>query len=92
MEKKRLQFDFTLDALEELEDLQRITGLQTRVEVIRHALRLLQWAAEEVNLNDATLLIEKQGKLREVVLPFLGRGKGSTSSKRGKIPVIVSDN
>ena len=66
--KKRLQFDFAADAVEELDELQRLTRLPTRVEAIRHALRFLRWAVDETN-NGGTLCIEKHGKIREVI-PF----------------------
>lgn len=76
MEKKRLQFDFTGDALEELDDLQRATGLPSRSELIRHALRLLQWAVDQTQNKHATLLIEKDGKIRELLLfPYLAKAE-----------------
>lgn len=69
-EKKRLQFDFSEEGLRELDELQEITGLPTRAELIRHALRLLQWTIEETSSKGATLLLEKDGRIREVVFPF----------------------
>jgi len=73
MAKHRLQFDFSEEALEDLDNLREVTGLQTRAELIRHALRFLQWTLDETKKNDATLLLEKNGKLREVVFPFWSR-------------------
>jgi hypothetical protein len=70
MEKKRLQFDFTDEALEVLDRLQETTGLHTRAELIRHALRFLQWAVDETSTKNATLLVEKDGNVREVILPW----------------------
>ena len=75
MEKRRLQFDFAPEALEELDELQRQTGFSSRADLIRHALRLFQWAVSEIRNNDATLLIEKNGQVREVVFPFFGGSK-----------------
>ena len=69
-EKKRLQFDFTDEALEVLDRLQETTGLHTRAELIRHALRFLQWAVDETSNKNATLLVEKDGNVREVILPW----------------------
>jgi hypothetical protein len=69
-EKKRLQFDFTDEALEVLDRLQKSTGLHTRAELIRHALRFLQWAVDETNNKNATLLVERDGNVREVILPW----------------------
>lgn len=67
-EKRRLQFDFTEDAVEELDTLQRLTRLPTRVDAIRHALRFLRWAVDETR-NGGTLCIERDNKIREVI-PF----------------------
>jgi hypothetical protein len=72
MEKRRLQFDFTEDALTEMDELQRVAGLSTRADLIRYAVRFLQWATDEVTSNDATLLIEKNGTTRQIVFPFWG--------------------
>jgi hypothetical protein len=70
MAKHRLQFDFSDTALKELDELQDITNLPTRAELIRQALRLLQWMLTETQEKGATILIEKDGKLREVIFPF----------------------
>jgi hypothetical protein len=85
-DKKRLQFDFTEEGLRELDELQEATGLPTRAELIRHALRLLQWTIEETANKGATLLLEKEGRIREVVFPFWGRA-ASSQSRSGADPV-----
>ena len=46
MAKTRLQFDFTDEALGELDELKGATGATNRAEVIRQALRLLQDAGK----------------------------------------------
>lgn len=70
MTKHRLQFDFTDDALNELDKLRELTGLPNRAELIRHALRFFQWMLNETREKKASVLLEKDGKLREIVLPF----------------------
>jgi metal-responsive CopG/Arc/MetJ family transcriptional regulator len=70
MTKHRLQFDFTEEALQDLDELKETTGMQNRAEVIRQALRLLRWTIQETKNNDATIIIEKDGRQREVVFPF----------------------
>ena len=70
MAKHRLQFDFSDESLKELDGLREATGLTNRAELIRQALRFLQWTLTETQENAATLLLEKNGKLREVVFPF----------------------
>ena len=73
MDKKRLQFDFTPEALQEIDSLQERTGLASSAEVIRHALRFFQWATEEVDEVGTTLLVERNGEQKEIVFPFWGR-------------------
>ena len=75
MAKTRLQFDFTDEALGELDELKGATGATNRAEVIRQSLRLLQWTIEQTRDQDATVLVEKNGRQREVVFPFLSAGK-----------------
>ncbi len=70
MARNRLQFDLTDEALKEVDELRQETGLSTRAELIRNALRFLQWALEQIRDHKANLLIEKDGKIREVVFPF----------------------
>jgi metal-responsive CopG/Arc/MetJ family transcriptional regulator len=81
MAKTRLQFDFTDEALGELDELKSLTGANNRAEVIRQSLRLLQWTVEEVKRKDGTLLVERNGKQREVILPFLSSVKPAGASK-----------
>jgi len=83
--RRRLQFDFTEEALQELDDLQRKTGLATRAELIRHALRFLQWTVEETYESGGTLLVEKNGRLREVVFPFW-------NTRRPEEPLVAANH
>ena len=69
MTKHRLQFDFAEAALKELDDLQGAAGIPTRAELIRQALRLFQWILTETQ-HGATILIERDKKVREVIFPF----------------------
>jgi Arc/MetJ-type ribon-helix-helix transcriptional regulator len=70
MQKVRLQFDFTPEAVAEIDTLVSVGGFSTRAELIRHALRFMQWALEETKKDGATLLLEKDDRMREVVFPF----------------------
>jgi metal-responsive CopG/Arc/MetJ family transcriptional regulator len=81
MAKTRLQFDFTDEALSELDELKGVTGATNRAEVIRQALRLLQWTVEQTKDQNATVLVEKNGRQREVIFPFLSPGKAVANSK-----------
>ena len=81
MAKNRLQFDFTDGALSELDELKAATGAQNRAEVIRQALRLLQWTVEQTRDENATVIVEKNGRQREVIFPFLSSAKAATNGK-----------
>ena len=67
--KKRLQVDFTEDALKELDEVQRLSGLATRAELIRQSLGFYRWLLDEVAVKGSTFLVEKNGQLREIVIP-----------------------
>ena len=47
MQKHRLQFDLTPEALEELDALKDAVGAATRAELLRNALRLYAWFMEK---------------------------------------------
>ena len=81
MAKTRLQFDFTDEALNELDELKGATGATNRAEVIRQSLRLLQWTIEQTQDEKATVLVEKNGRQREVIFPFLSSGKAMANAK-----------
>lgn len=69
MAKHRLQFDFSESALKEIDELRQATALLNRAELVRHALRFLQWTLGETQ-EGGKLLIEKNGIIREVIFPF----------------------
>lgn len=81
-----MQFDFSAEALAELDELQRQTGLATRADLVRHALRFMQWGLEETEQEGNRLLIDRNGDLRELVFPFW-RAKKPVDE-----PVAVSSN
>ena len=70
MAKRRLQFDFDEVAIQEIDDLREATALPNRAELIRQALRFLRWTLDETTKKGATLLLEKDGNVREVIFPF----------------------
>jgi hypothetical protein len=72
MEKKRLQLDFSESAYKELEELQERVNAPTKSEVIRNALGVLRWVADEV-AQAHRILVEKPEGMREVVFHFLTR-------------------
>ena len=80
MTKHRLQFDFSEEALKQLDELKDAAGVGTRAELIRQALRLLQWTLTETQDNKATILVERDGKVREIVFPFMPSSRERESS------------
>jgi Arc/MetJ-type ribon-helix-helix transcriptional regulator len=64
-----------------LDELKGATGAANRAEVIRQSLRLLQWTLEQTRDENATVLVEKNGRQREVIFPFLSAGKAVASAK-----------
>ena len=76
-DKIRLQFDFGHEGVQELDRLKDELGLTSRVDVVKQALGLLQWAVE-AKRDGWELLIEKRDEQRVVVLPsFAGRQRES---------------
>ncbi len=69
-EKLRLQFDFTPEALEEVDRLKVVLRASSRAEVVRFALRVLQWVTGQLS-DDGVILVRRAGKTQEVVFPFL---------------------
>jgi metal-responsive CopG/Arc/MetJ family transcriptional regulator len=81
MPKNRLQFDFSDEALQELDDLKSAIGAPNRAEAIRRALQMLQWTIEQVRDEDATIIVEKNGRQREVIFPFLPSAKTTANGR-----------
>lgn len=73
-EKYRVQFDFTPEAFEELERLKVAVGASSRAEVVRYALRVLQWSIDETRAG-GEILVRKGGETEKVVFPFLAGPK-----------------
>ena len=69
-EKIRVQFDFTPEAYEELENLQSEVNASTKAEAVRYALRTLQWLTSEIK-SGKRVMVENDGASQEVVFPFL---------------------
>lgn len=68
--KTRVQFDFTPDALQRLDEIKEATGATTRAETIRNALRLYEWFVNEAQ-PDSTVKIED--KNHQIVSQFKAR-------------------
>jgi hypothetical protein len=63
MEKTRVQFDFTSEALDRLDVMKDKTHVKTRAEVIRNALRLFEWFVEEANIDSTVKIVDKDDEI-----------------------------
>jgi hypothetical protein len=68
--KHRVQLDFSDEAFEELEALQRNLGATSRAEVVRDALGILRWAVHHLREGNAIIVERKDGERVEVEFPF----------------------
>ena len=66
----KVQFNFTKQALEDLDDLKSKVDAPSRAETIRYALRWLQWTVGEMSAGHKICLETDEG-VREVIIPFL---------------------
>ena len=65
---KRLQFDFSPEAVERLDHLKELIGAQTRAEVIRNALKTYDWILTEVEPNNIVEVHdEKEQKVKNTI-------------------------
>ncbi|MET0754374.1 MAG: ribbon-helix-helix protein, CopG family [Pyrinomonadaceae bacterium] len=67
-EKARVQFDFTLDALDKLDHIKDATNASTRAEVIRQALKLYIKVLEADQRGARVMFEEKDGRQAELML------------------------
>lgn len=66
MKKQRLQFDFTLDSVQRLDELAVQTSAPSRAAVVRQALSLLRYVAE-VRERGGVVLVREGAEEKEIV-------------------------
>jgi hypothetical protein len=79
-EKIRVQFDFSPEAYDELNEIQKEADASTKTETVRYGLRTLQWLLSEIKAG-RRILVEDDKDIRQVIFPFLP-GNGRSSSKK----------
>jgi hypothetical protein len=77
----RVQFDFSPESFEELVGLKLALGLKTKADVIRYAMRVLQWMVDQAKSGNRGL-VEKNGVLQEVLFPFLPSVKSDEKARQ----------
>ena len=78
--KHRIQLDFGEEAWNELHVLKQKLNVNSRAELFRYALRLLQWITEELEAG-RRIYVGHKGKVSEVIFTFIPR-RTETSEKR----------
>jgi hypothetical protein len=84
--ERRLQIDFSDRAYNELEALQKRLDAKSKSDVIRDALGVLQWLADEVLEQNHRILVEKPedgNTTKELVFNFLERVRSRGSQSGG---------
>ena len=71
MDTVRLQFEIDEDALQELDQLQRLGSLRTKKDLLNNAITLLQWAVRQRTAGRAIMSVGEDGSQRELEMPFL---------------------
>ncbi len=89
MADTRVQFDFTDAALQELDSLKASVGVKTRAEVIRYALRLMQWLIQQM-AQGGRILVERNGQVEGVVFPFLGNMETAKTQREAAARPLVA--
>ena len=62
-QKERVQFDFSLEALQHLDNIKQKTGAATRAETVRNALRLYEWLVSEVDPDSTIKVVDKDNQV-----------------------------
>ena len=60
--KQRVQFDFSSEALQRLEDLKELTDAYTKAEVVRNALKIYEWLVTQIDSESTIEVQDKEGK------------------------------
>ena len=68
--KHRLQLDFPSEGIRELDEMKQMVGAESRAQLIRFALKLLQWYLG-VRQKGGSLLVEMDGRQERIVFPFI---------------------
>lgn len=58
-QKERVQFDFSPEALQRLDEIKGKVEATTRAEVVRNALRLYEWLVDEVDPDNTIKVFDK---------------------------------
>jgi len=80
---RRVQFDFAAEAYRDLSDLQEKLQAPTKAEVVRYAIRTLQWVVSTIE-EGKTVIVEDNGAAKEVIFPFIAKPVYEEVAKKKK--------
>jgi hypothetical protein len=69
--KYRVQLEFSVEALQELNALQKTLRASSRAEVVRNALGVLRWVTKHLIAGDKIIVEKADGTKSDVEFPFL---------------------
>ncbi len=61
--KERVQFDFSPEALQRLDEIKQRTGASTRAEVVKNALRAYEWLVSELDQDSVIKVFNKDNEV-----------------------------
>jgi hypothetical protein len=65
-QKERVQFDFSPEALQRLDEIKEKTGAASRAETVRNALRLYEWFVSEADPEGTIKVYDRDNELTSV--------------------------
>ena len=65
-QKERVQFDFSSEALQRLDELKLKVGAATRAETVRNALRLYEWFVNETDPESTIKVFDKSNEATSI--------------------------
>ena len=65
--KERVQFDFTPEALQRLDEIKQKSGASTRAETVRKALRAYEWLVNELDPESTIKVFDKNNEITSVL-------------------------
>lgn len=67
----KIQFSFSEKTIDVLKKLKTITGASSFAEVLRNAIALYNYVVSAIMAGDTIQFLTPDGKIREVVFPFI---------------------
>jgi hypothetical protein len=66
-QKERVQFEFSPEALQRLDEMKDKTGASTRAETVRNALKVYEWILNELGPDSTIKALDKNNKTIAII-------------------------